>query len=59
MRPIIGRRQTMGLAVGMLAGAALPARAIPIADVPAPRLDPEPGARLRVLRPAKYRCASR
>ena len=54
MQPIIGRRQTMGLAAGMLAGAALPARAIPMADVPAPRLAPEPGARLRVLRPAKY-----
>ncbi len=52
MQPISRR----GVA-GMLAATALPrsaAAAIPIADVPQPRFLLEPGARLRVLRPAKY-----
>lgn len=55
--PPISRRGVAALGAGMLAGATLPRRAgaaIPIADVPQPRFAPEPGARLRVLRPAKY-----
>ncbi len=51
----ITRRGTIGLGAGLLAGSALPARAaITAADVPEPKLAIEPGARLRVLRPAKF-----
>jgi multiple sugar transport system substrate-binding protein len=53
--PIITRRGTMALGAGLAAASALPARAAVIAaDVPAPNLPIERGARLRVLRPAKY-----
>ena len=55
MQPIIGRRQAMALGAGAMAAAALPARAaIPVAAVPPLRFAAERGARLRVLRPAKY-----
>jgi multiple sugar transport system substrate-binding protein len=54
MHPI-GRRHTLALGAGLLAASSLPARAaVTMADVAAPRLPIEPGARLRVLRPAKY-----
>ena len=55
MHPIT-RRDTLTLAAGGLATAALPARAgtIPVADIAPPKLDIESGASLRVLRPAKY-----
>ncbi|MCB4823312.1 ABC transporter substrate-binding protein [Roseicella aerolata] len=49
-----GRRQAMALGAGVFAAGALPARAITAADVPPPRHTLERGARLRVLRPAKY-----
>ena len=53
-----GRRAAMVLGAGVLgAGLVLggrAARAIPVADVPSPGYRPEPGARLRVLRPAKF-----
>ncbi|MFC7690860.1 extracellular solute-binding protein [Paeniroseomonas aquatica] len=55
MQPIFGRRQAMALGAGAMAAAAMPARAaIPIAEVPPLRFAGERGARLRVLRPAKY-----
>ncbi|GGC26209.1 ABC transporter substrate-binding protein [Siccirubricoccus deserti] len=56
MQRLIGRRQALAagaLGVGMLAAAA-PGRAIGREDVAAPGFQPERGARLRVLRPAKY-----
>ena len=54
MNPIT-RRHTFGLAAGLAAASSLPARAaVSMADVPLPKLPLEPGARLRVLRPAKY-----
>lgn len=54
-RSFISRRGAMTLGGGLLAAAAMPARAaITAANVPAPRFAIEPGARLRVLRPAKY-----
>ncbi|MBK1656796.1 ABC transporter substrate-binding protein [Paracraurococcus ruber] len=49
-----GRRQAMALGAGLLTAGALPARAIPAADVQPPRYALERGARLRVLRPAKF-----
>ena len=55
---LITRRHTAALGAGLLGAAALPGRharaAIPMADVAAPKLPIESGARLRVLRPAKY-----
>ena len=56
MQPI-SRRGAVTLGAGLLAAAGLPHRAetaIPIADIPQPRFALETGARLRVLRPAKY-----
>ncbi len=54
-QPFITRRAAVGLGAGLLASTALPARAaIPVANVPDPNFRIEPGARLRVLRPAKY-----
>ena len=55
----ISRRTSLGLGAGLVAAAALPAAspawaALTIAEVQAPKWTPEPGARLRVLRPAKY-----
>src|SRR3954469_11160277 len=47
-----GRRGAMALGAGLLL--AQPARAITTANVPAPNFPLERGARLRVLRPAKY-----
>ena len=48
------RRTALAIGAGLLAGPG-PARAqISAADVAAPRLPAEPGARLRVLRPAKF-----
>ena len=47
-----GRRGAMALGAGLLL--ARPARAITTADVPAPGFPLERGAKLRVLRPAKY-----
>lgn len=53
--PLFGRRSAIALGAGLLATAAPGARAaIPVADVAAPRFPIEPGAQLRVLRPAKY-----
>jgi multiple sugar transport system substrate-binding protein len=57
--PPCGRRRAATLGAGLLAAAALPGgrpatAAIRAADVPAPHLEVERGARLRVLRPAKY-----
>jgi multiple sugar transport system substrate-binding protein len=56
MEPISRRRAVAGaLGAGMLAAAPHRARAaIPVADVPPPKFAVERGARLRVLRPAKY-----
>ncbi len=54
---IITRRGTLGLGAGLLAASAVPGgaqAAVAIADTPEPNLPIEPGARLRVLRPAKY-----
>jgi multiple sugar transport system substrate-binding protein len=57
MQPISRRRAAGVLAAGALA-AGLPrgtaAAAVAAADVPPPKFPLEPGARLRVLRPAKY-----
>ena len=50
--PLPGRRGAMALGAGLLL--ARPARAITTADVPAPNFPLERGAKLRVLRPAKY-----
>ena len=50
--PLPGRRGAMALGAGLLL--APPARAITAANVPAPDFPLERGARLRVLRPAKY-----
>lgn len=53
--PIITRRRAVALGAGLAAASALPGRAAVVpADVPAPKLPIEAGARLRVLRPAKY-----
>ncbi|MDO9709931.1 ABC transporter substrate-binding protein [Paracraurococcus lichenis] len=49
-----GRREAMALGAGLLAASALPARAITAADVRPPAYALERGARLRVLRPAKF-----
>ncbi|MBD0273318.1 MAG: carbohydrate ABC transporter substrate-binding protein, partial [Acetobacteraceae bacterium] len=56
MEPISRRRTMAGaLGAGMLAAAPPAARAaIPAADVPPPKFAVERGARLRVLRPAKF-----
>lgn len=48
------RRTTATLGAMLLAARNAGAQAIPTADIPAPSLTPEPGARLRVLRPAKF-----
>jgi multiple sugar transport system substrate-binding protein len=48
----IGRRSAVALGAGLLA--ARTASAIRIADVPQPKFPIEAGAKLRVLRPAKY-----
>ena len=54
MHPI-GRRHALALGAGLLAAPSPTARAaVAVADVAAPRLPIESGARLRVLRPAKY-----
>jgi multiple sugar transport system substrate-binding protein len=54
-QPLFTRRAAVGLGAGLLASTALPARAaIPVANVPDPGFRIESGARLRVLRPAKY-----
>ena len=51
----ITRRGTLGLGAGLIAGAAMPAQAaVTAADVPDLKYTIEPGARLRVLRPAKF-----
>ncbi len=51
----ISRRQTLALGAGLVAGSSLPARAaVTAADVQPPKLPLEPGAKLRVLRPAKF-----
>lgn len=47
------RRTALALGAGLLATGRAAAQ-VRAADVPAPRYAPEPGARLRVLRPAKY-----
>ncbi|TCZ64044.1 ABC transporter substrate-binding protein [Roseicella aquatilis] len=49
-----GRRGAMALGAGLLLGGTPAARAIATADVPPPRYTPESGARLRVLRPARF-----
>ena len=58
MANLITRRRTVVVGAGLLGAAALPRRspraAIPMADVAAPKLPIESGAKLRVLRPAKY-----
>jgi multiple sugar transport system substrate-binding protein len=51
------RRGTLALGAGALAATALPrpaGAAIPRADIPPPRLPIEPGANLRVIRPARF-----
>ncbi|NOG70046.1 ABC transporter substrate-binding protein [Roseicella sp. DB1501] len=48
-----GRRRAIALGAGLLLGARA-ARAIPAANVAPPSYRPEQGARLRVLRPAKF-----
>ena len=54
MHPIT-RRNTLAIGAGLLSTAALPANAaVTVADVPELKLTPEPGAKLRVLRPAKF-----
>ncbi len=53
MHPIT-RRGTLALTAASFAGLGSARAAIPIADVPDLALRPEPGARLRVLRPAKF-----
>src|SRR3954452_14562799 len=52
----IGRREALTLGAGLAAGSAFGSAraAVPIADVPAPKLAVESGASLRVLRPAKF-----
>ncbi|HYZ63899.1 MAG TPA: extracellular solute-binding protein [Acetobacteraceae bacterium] len=51
----ITRRGALALGAGLAAASALPARAaVPAADVPPLKLEPEKGASLRVLRPAKF-----
>jgi multiple sugar transport system substrate-binding protein len=52
---MLTRRHTIGLAAGLAVGSSLGARAAVMpADVPQPKLPIEPGAKLRVLRPAKF-----
>lgn len=51
--PLITRRTTMALTAAALAATRAQA-AVQTTDTPAPALPLEPGARLRVLRPAKY-----
>jgi len=54
MNPI-SRRHTLGLGASLVGAPLLPARAVvTAANVPAPKLPLESGARLRVLRPAKF-----
>jgi multiple sugar transport system substrate-binding protein len=52
------RRESIALGVGAAAALSPLGRsalaAVPVADVPAPKLTPEDGAALRVLRPAKF-----
>ncbi len=51
----ISRRKTLALGVGLVAASTSGVRAaVPMADVPAPKLPIEQGAALRVLRPAKF-----
>ena len=51
----ISRRRTLALGAGLAASSALPAAAaIPEGNAPPPKLPPEKGASLRVLRPAKF-----
>ena len=51
----ITRRRALALGGGLAAASALPAdAAIPQGNASAPRLEPEKGASLRVLRPAKF-----
>ncbi len=51
----ISRRRALALGAGLAASSALPAgAAVPVANVPPISLKPEPGASLRVLRPAKF-----
>ena len=52
MHDPIGRRGAIALGAGLLLAA--PAQAITAANVPPPSFPLERGARLRVLRPAKY-----
>ena len=53
--PSITRRGAIGLATSLAAASALPARAaIPMGTAAEPKLPIEAGARLRVLRPAKF-----
>jgi multiple sugar transport system substrate-binding protein len=54
---IIRRRQTMALgaaAAAMALARQASAQEIPTASVPAPKLEPEKGASLRILRPARF-----
>ncbi len=54
---IIRRRQTMALgaaAAAMALARQASAQEIPTANVPAPKLEPEKGASLRILRPARF-----
>ncbi|GAC1347312.1 MAG: extracellular solute-binding protein [Acetobacteraceae bacterium] len=51
----ISRREALAWSAALAATSALPAgAAVPVADVPAPKLPIESGATLRVLRPAKF-----
>ena len=52
--PLPGRRGAMALGAGLLLAGSQPARAITMADVKPPSFPLERGAKLRVLRPAKY-----
>ncbi|MFC7476174.1 ABC transporter substrate-binding protein [Dankookia sp. GCM10030260] len=54
MHDPIGRRGAMALGAGLLLAGGQSAQAITAADVPPPAFPLERGARLRVLRPAKY-----
>jgi len=54
MNDPLGRRGAMALGAGLLLAGAQPARAITVADVKPPAFPLERGAKLRVLRPAKY-----
>lgn len=50
----LSRRAALALGAATLAGPALGQSAIPRRDVAPPRLPPEPGASLRIIRPARF-----